>query len=544
MELAPYQSFNEISPKEFHFNRNSVVAERYFNKNIDKTFDKSFTAAQKIAQDSGAKSLFHTTTIALNPDLKLFYRDSKSRKYNFENEDKTSPYHYEGMYKNDNTPDVQTLPLAPSSLYQTFLFKNHRWTADSGKIPIMLPLSKLEAMLGIKSLDKNASFDQQLARIREIREKAVELEFTACTYNSIANANYASAISYEKSSTEERKAYQLVYNKPDSLKCVIPTINRDTRTASEKKLAANTAIFNHEFDNTPLEAKAHELTYQVVGALPNRIDWDGQDFVNSLLQTIVGQTFMTTIVPTEMFFQLTNLKDILTLYDSTIFNEQHQPIAKKNYDSDSSLTFFMEYDDPKQVRYAVDHLSCHPNYYGIDSSTDNCPDGNKILMMNSFGSRAADLISVKEAFYRGVKIVGIVFIIIATIIMAGTVGRLIADSRRETAVFRAIGFKRFDVSSIYLTYNFLTSLLIILATFILAFITANIINAKLSPALTSQIIWLFGTYDSTEQFSVIGFNWLIFGLISATIIVVGILGAFLPLLRNLRRNPIKDMRDE
>ena len=64
-------------------------------------------------------------------------------------------------------------------------------------------------------------------------------------------------------------------------------------------------------------------------------------------------------------------------------------------------------------------------------------------------------------------IVALVIAAIAALIMMGMIGRVIGDSRRETAVFRAIGAKRNDIRAIYSTYTFFLSLGIVVATLVI-----------------------------------------------------------------------------
>lgn len=539
--LMPYQVQDKDRPNDFYLNESSIIARRFIAANPQSNFYTVFENAKQLAKKSGASQPFVATSVGINQHQQVFNKN-KDGKYDFSQEMNREPKPYFDDSSNDST--TTSLTLAPETIYQTFLFKNHGWAATSGKIPILLQLSRLEKMLGMQPLDKKAPLDQQLVRIQQIREKAVGLEFNTCALNSLAMEQQNQALAYKKASADQQKTFDIAYETLNNSKCATPTVIKDSRSAEEKKHAANLMIFNHEFDGQPAEAQATELTFQVVGALPNSLDWSS-GFLESIVQSLAGKFDFTSIVPSEMFFKMQNLKAIQSIYDSVVFDENNFP---KSVETPIKPAIYMEYSTPEQARQAIDNFSCEPDFASFengkfDQAYAECV-GIKSFYLSTFGSRAADLIQVKKIFYQSLKIVGIVFAAIATIIMAGTVGRLIGDSRRETAVFRAIGFKRFDISAIYLTYSLLISILIIITAFAIAAAVAIILNYSFAPDLTARMVWLYGLQDNTFQFTLLGFNLFSYGIIAGTIVTVGIISTILPLLRNIRRNPIKDMRDE
>jgi ABC-type antimicrobial peptide transport system permease subunit len=128
--------------------------------------------------------------------------------------------------------------------------------------------------------------------------------------------------------------------------------------------------------------------------------------------------------------------------------------------------------------------------------------------------------------------------------MMGTVGRLIADSRRETAVFRAIGAKRRDIAATYLLYMLLLSFFIALFAFIIGSGAMLVINHHFAPQATVQALVAYNAQDLNRSFSLFGLNALDMLLILGCVLAAGLISAILPLLRNIRRNPVRDMRDE
>jgi hypothetical protein len=54
----------------------------------------------------------------------------------------------------------------------------------------------------------------------------------------------------------------------------------------------------------------------------------------------------------------------------------------------------------------------------------------------------------------------------------------------------------------------------------------------------------YGVFNEPDTFTLIGVNGVLLGLAVAVILVIGVAAVIPPLLRNVRRNPIRDMRDE
>lgn len=126
----------------------------------------------------------------------------------------------------------------------------------------------------------------------------------------------------------------------------------------------------------------------------------------------------------------------------------------------------------------------------------------------------------------------------------GNVGKIIADSRRETAVFRALGAKRFDIAQIYLTYSFIIATIVYLIAGVIGVLAAFYLNTRMSPSMSVAAVLAYNAKDTSKQFTFYGLDlWqmlLIFGLV----ICAATISTVIPLFGNLRRNPIKDMRDE
>jgi ABC-type antimicrobial peptide transport system permease subunit len=133
---------------------------------------------------------------------------------------------------------------------------------------------------------------------------------------------------------------------------------------------------------------------------------------------------------------------------------------------------------------------------------------------------------------------------IATIIIWFMMTRIIIDSRRETAVFRAIGAKRRDIVSIYTLYSIAVAVRIIVFALILGVGGALVAQLLFGAEATNYAQASYGIFDNVKDFSLVSFNSPLLLWVTLSIIGISIIAVTPPLIRNVRRNPIKDMRDE
>lgn len=539
--LVPYQPDDEQNPKEFFVDISNPIALRFINHKVKDDFTKLHGVASKLASETKADKLLYAINLTIGSGNSLFIKSGQ--KYQFEKNTKPD----NPVPGKNNSLELDSLNLLDRDIYQHFLLPNSKWNPQSGKIPLILPVNQVESLLALKPLSKKATLKQKISRLEEIKNKAADLEIKTCSLNSLAMSQLQEANDFEKKSKEEQKNTQLVYGKLTGESCSVPQVIKDTRNKEAKKEMANQLLFGHEFNKTPLSAQAIELTFQIVGVLPAEADYQSQDFVDNLVRMVIGYDSIGNVIPRDMLFQLPQFSQFKDIYSSYFFSGDSKPIINA-YSQEP--VFYLEYSTPELVRSVVDNFSC--DFGSIDSfngdlgplGTQNNCHGVRGFYLATFGSRAADLIKVRQVLTSGLKIAGVAFALVASIIMAGTVGRLISDSRRETAVFRAIGFKRFDISAVYASYMMIICVLTIAVSFGIAVMIASVLDFKLSEELTAQMIWLYSPQDAGLRFSLIGFNWQYLGAISLVIMLVGLISLILPLMRNIRRNPIRDMRDE
>jgi ABC-type antimicrobial peptide transport system permease subunit len=121
---------------------------------------------------------------------------------------------------------------------------------------------------------------------------------------------------------------------------------------------------------------------------------------------------------------------------------------------------------------------------------------------------------------------------------------MIADSRRETAVFRAIGAKKLDIAQIYVLYTVFLSALVTLFAVGVGTLVAMVVQLKWADPITLHALLAYNSHDLDKVFRLYHFHLPDMLYLLAVAVGAGILSAVFPLIRNLRRNPMRDMRDD
>jgi ABC-type antimicrobial peptide transport system permease subunit len=215
----------------------------------------------------------------------------------------------------------------------------------------------------------------------------------------------------------------------------------------------------------------------------------------------------------------------------------------------SYATYYAEFKDAAAARAFIDKQDCQPDYSKYDPTgtidpAQKCLDAGKLFGIGPYGSNSLGLESAQRGFTKIFSLVGLGIAVIASLIMMGTVGKMIADSRRETAVFRAIGAKKLDIAQVYVLYTIFLSVLITLFAVVVGSIAVLVANAHFAPQITQEALVAYNAQDLDKSFTLYGFYIPDMLYLLGIAVAAGLLSALFPLIRNLRRNPIKDMRDD
>lgn len=425
------------------------------------------------------------------------------------------------------------LQVTPTTISRPFLLPASSRSDDHpDAIPIIVDYSAAEKVLGLAPLPKGASASQKLERVRALYRGAGSSVMAACYRNNVSSEQIQTAISTaaEIAKNKGNKDYQkpaLIYGLPAADSCGPATIAQDTRTAEEKTQADKQKQFDALF-GTATEPDQLKIEFRVIGLMPDAQNGAPGSNAAGILQGLVGSSLSGVIaVPQDMYGALPSAARYQAIFNS-------QPTAASAIFSNVS-TYYAEFTNDGAARAFINDASCNPGPNG-------CSD-TKPFVLNAFGSNSIALQDLQRKFGRAAMLAAAVVILVAVVIMTGTVGRMIADSRRETAVFRAVGAGRLDIAAIYTLYAVMLSACVAVFAFALGLLLARITDWRFWQTATAQAQLVFGGSNLSLQFRFFGVNPAVGWVMLATL-GTGLASMILPLLRNIRRSPIKDMRDE
>lgn len=425
---------------------------------------------------------------------------------------------------------------ASGELLEPFILPGQSLALKDGDLPIIVPFSAAEELLGLQALPSSSPTGEKLERTKQVRAAADTIRFEICVRNGTSSGlvNQAVSTQQEIELNKDNRDYRrpsLMYGLPEEACGAVPVV-RDVRTAGEKQLAARQEEFDRIFGKQP--AQQQKVGFRVVGVVPD-MDFGAASTVGQIIRTLVTSSLGSGwYTPLELV--------------------REDPTLKGLFEGGASLfgmppSYYAEFTSPGEARTFLDQASCNPDFSGgaDGKSTDpyeKCREEGRPFMLSAFGSNSLALDSAKRGFGKIFRIAALVIALIAAIIMMGTVGRMIADSRRETAVFRAIGAKKLDIAQIYLLYTIMLSVLICAFALLLGGLLAGIVHTRFADEVTVEALVAYNAQDLNRTFSLYGLYWPDMLQLIGLALAGGLVSAVLPLLRNLRRNPIRDMRDD
>lgn len=198
-------------------------------------------------------------------------------------------------------------------------------------------------------------------------------------------------------------------------------------------------------------------------------------------------------------------------------------------------TTVIAFDTIPQARSFIDRETCPTSDLGC----------KKKFLSEPYGSNYLILDEISKLLAKAVLYILPVVLLLATIIIWFTMSRIMADNRRETAIYRAMGAKRRDIVAIYLTYTVFITLRIGVTSLLLGIFIAWMVNVTYGNQLSATTSIYFGIQgDTTPTFSLFDLSSPYIFVVPCLLFVVGLIAVAYPLLRNVRRSPIRDMREE
>lgn len=428
------------------------------------------------------------------------------------------------------------LRVLEDSLTKPFV-SNVTYDPSKGEIPVVIPYGDAEKLLGLKKFDAVATNQQKLDRIQEVRHRVGEITAAFCYRNAASQSMLAQAVAQKKEifdnkSNADYKKPALLYTVPSETECGAVTVESDTRTAAEKKATENQKNYEKEIGTYIGEPEQHKLVARGVGISADFGQGDTSFSVAQIVQGLFSSSlgYNSWNIPSDLLAKVPEAARPAAIFLS---DKSDQKAAVQSGSGIYSYeSFLVEFTDKSEAR----ELLSKSGFFGAGSSGG--------VFAQPFGSSSLVLEEMQTWFEKAlVWVVGIISAI-AVIILSGMIGRTIADGRKESAVFRAIGARRGDIASIYSVYTLLLSLRIALFAGFFGVALAVILDVLWSNDATVGAQLAFGASNPKLEFHFLGFASWYLAAIAGIIIGVGLLSMVIPLLRNIRRSPINDMRDD
>lgn len=427
----------------------------------------------------------------------------------------------------------QYVTVFNGSLTKPFI-SNTSFDPAKGEIPVVLPYGTAEKLLGLKQLDKTASNQAKLDRLHEVRSRIGEVTASYCYRNSASQRLLEEAINQadELQRMKDTPGYEapaLQYAVPAADSCGAVRVTRDVRTSADKQQAANRIAYEKEIGTYLGEPQQQKINMRGVG-ISSDYDTGAVSSVGEMVKSLLASNlgYGNWVVPADLLRQVPERYRPSALFklagDTT---EARQGGTYWSY-----VGYMVEFDDKQEARAVLERTGVlSSNYSGNVSAM---PFGSGTLVIDEMKTWFA-----KFMFWALIIVGGI-----AAVILGGIIGRTVSEGRRESAVFRAIGAKRADIAGIYGVYALLLSLRVVVFAMVLGVVISLTVELLYWRDATLGARLAYASSDTSLEFHLFSMaSWYV-PLIIGVILVVGLLGSIVPIVRNARRNPINDMRDE
>lgn len=413
--------------------------------------------------------------------------------------------------------------LIDESVMRPFVNANIHTSSD--EVPVIVPYSAAETVVGAPVLERGASSTEKLERLKYLQRTAVGKYFSVCYRNNISRQQIDQA-GNGVVSTDKDNIGGITYTLPAEESCARAKITQDKRSVETKAYDAKLHDFNEVvgIQDEPLQRK---LTFRIVGLVPDDL-WmasSAQYDAIEMTRLLLGPSHLGNITITSQAYNAlpNSLKDIL---------QTGQAQSSINTD-----VYLVEFSNPSDA-YAFIHKQSCDRVQGAVCGTVASP-----FRLSAFGSGGVTLIDLEETtrlienYFIGTMIV------IATLIMAGTFGRIIADEKHEIAVFRAIGATRLSIMSLYFAYTLTLVLFAIGAVVAVGYGIAIIVHMAVAGDMTIAMRLTYGVLDEFVVMRLYTLDVSDILFVAGIVCAVGLGSVFLPLWSGTRRDVVQDLKE-
>ena len=427
--------------------------------------------------------------------------------------------------------DIQYAMVDQSLVESLMLPSNDRRAAVTDAIPVVMPVSTAVKAFGasLSLPEKPSNTHDALDWYKQVGERLNGTTYSVC----YRNAASASLLQLAIAQAQKKSSETPHYSRPAADSCGPITVTYGS--AAEKKAAEDQVALDRETMPSYQDPVQQKVRFVIAGISTKDDVQQGSMGLESFMSSFLGISNSSVLIPRQGYEQLSPEIRRLT----TLLTQTYSTGSTQDYQMSMNNSWVVRFDTVADARSfiraknCIDEMGAYPGQCGADKPFYLFTYGSQYLALDDF-TRFVQPIMVTAFIIVGA---------ISGVIIMAMMSQVIANSRRETAVFRAIGAHRSDISKVYLLYALNITLRIAFAALIFGFTSGGILELLYAAQATDYARIAFGVVNSNAHFGFIGtnsFTWLVVGII----FVLGIVSTLPPLLRNVRRNPIHDMRDE
>ena len=373
------------------------------------------------------------------------------------------------------------------------------------EIPILVNYQKAQTILGLKNLETENQ-QEIFNRNKLVRNNIIGKSFNLCWRNGHSVEAIKNAVLANQDANSEVK-YQISENNCDSPKIV----------------KGKDEIFTKNIH----KLKSRKVIFRVIGVIPDMPDPASSDGLGGLINRVSVSTIDNFMSPA--FIPEKIARENLSSEMIEIFKQEPSAVAQT---IEGEINDLIEFPTIKEMERFVSEVHCNKDYCGKE----------KMLGVNIISNNYKVIDDINNSLNQFRTPALIIALGLATLVLYFNINRVLIDSRKETAVFRAIGYSKKNIVQIYLSYIALFSLIVTIVANIALFAASLYIGIHIEPSVNLQLSNTF-LLEDVYKFNLFPYS-IKYLLLFIPIFTVGVMASIIPLTINARRSPLKNLRSE
>lgn len=365
--------------------------------------------------------------------------------------------------------------------------------------------------------------------LKEVQSKLIGQTYQVC-YRNIKEQEMLQKIQRDFSDMENHKndqnyqAPDLLYEYPTEV-CGEIMVKKDIRSRAEKRQAREAEELQKKL-GTYIAPQHRLLSFQIVGVRNVQPQEQQQKTIKGYVRNLLApqDNLVNAEIPRQLY---DGLPEALKFDDIINLDEEDKVL------SDEFAMRILEFTEIEDAKGILEE-TCDFLQFDCDKDFKAVPYGSNYLLIDEIG----------EMFGQVARVAFPIVAVLATIMVWLTISRMMLESRKEVAVYRAMGAKRADIAMIYLIYLLFVIFFIITLSLGFSVIVTFLINHFYGAMLTDVAVIAFSIIDEAPTINLFNLSSPLILLTIGLIIVVGLLASLQPLICNVKRNPIDNLRDE